>query len=178
MSNTKFMVTVTTDVTPSGLARQLAIVDGLANIDSIEHTGKFISNPLTSKHVSINSGAVTASGYVSFSSFAAGNTVTVANQVLTGMTANPSGVPTQFKVGTNDYAAASGLTNLINTTGVATPSGVVTAVQDAKNINVFSAVPGAIGNIVSLAISANGSVSGSYLTTGAEGTKADINYGL
>lgn len=121
--------------------------------------------------------AVSATGSVTLSSFVATNTVTVNGTILTGSD-TPSGA-VQFATGVSDAASATALAACIN--AHTTLKKVVSAAVDsttASKVNITCLVPGVIGNLCTLAISANGSVSGANLTGGSEDTNVTIAHGI
>lgn len=118
--------------------------------------------------VQVNSGdAVAAHGTVTFASFVATNTFTIANQVFTAETSGATG-QNQFNIGGSDTLSAAAAVVVINSNThinqfvVASSSGAV--------ITVTCLVPGEIGNYIALAISAHGSVSAATLASGANAT--------
>lgn len=120
---------------------------------------------LGSLAVTIDDGdEVSASGTVTFSSIADGDTVTVAGVVFTAKASGASG-NAQFNIGASDSTAATAFAAKVN----AHPSLTNVASAAATNAvtTITAAVSGPIGNLVSLAISAHGSVSGANLTSGA-----------
>ena len=117
--------------------------------------------------VQVNSGdAVTASGTVTFASFAAADTFTVGSETFTA-SASPSG-NNQFLVTGGDTLAAAAAAAKIN----AHPNllQTVTATSALAVITITCKVPGLIGNYINIAISAHGSVSGAKLASGADAT--------
>lgn len=120
---------------------------------------------------------VAATGTVTFSSFAAADTVTINGAVFTA-SASPSGA-NQFLVTGGDTLAAAALTAKINSaTAPANVLGCVTATSSGAVITLTCVVPGLIGNTQTLAISAHGSVSAARMASGTEGTTATYHHGL
>lgn len=118
-------------------------------------------------------GAV-ASGTITLSSFVAGNTVTINGVVLTSA-ASPSG-QSQFLSTGGDTVVAAAIAACINAhTSLYT---VVSATSALGVVTVSMLEPGLIGNLGTLAISANGSVSGANLTGGTDGTYTALAKGL
>jgi hypothetical protein len=131
----------------------------------------------------VSTGGVQATDAVTFSSFANNNTVTVNGVVFTGKTAGTQSGVQQFSIGTSDTAAATNLAARINNTdGVGAPPakvfGVVTASSAATVVTITAVEPGAVGNLYTLAISANGSVTGANFASGTDGTVTAISKGL
>lgn len=130
-------------------------------------------------------------GTVLLSSFAAADTVTV-NGVVFTCSATPTGA-NQFMLGADDSATAQYLLNAIaanpdgrvagitvtrstatltfNYDGIMTLAASAHATVADTTIVLTSILPGQIGNLCTLAISAHGSVSGAVMTGGTEGTQ-------
>lgn len=132
----------------------------------------------------VSANGVASTDTITFSSFANTNTVTINGVVFTGTTAAPVSNVT-FKIGANDTATAVNLAALINnTTGNtygAPPAkvwGVVYAVASGATVILTAVEPGAVGNLYTLAISANGSVTGANFASGTDGTITYISKGL
>lgn len=110
--------------------------------------------------------AVQASGTVTLSSHVATNTVTINGTVFTCVASGA--VANQYNVGTDTVTAAN-LAAAINASVTANIAGLVTATSAAAVVTVTAVTPGLLGNLVTLAISANGSVSGANATGGTQG---------
>jgi hypothetical protein len=129
----------------------------------------------------VHAGGTRATNAVTFSSFVATNTVTVNGVTLTGR-ATPTLV-SEFTVGATDAITAQNFANVINGLGtIGNPPakvwGVVTATVASNVVTLNFVAPGAIGNLGTLAISANGSVTGANFASGADGTITAIAKGL
>ena len=168
-----FRVDVECEATNSGLFSDLN--PATDSLDTLTRTGRYIADSVHPKGVRVCAGANKATGTVTFSSFAFGDTVTINGQALTGVT-TPSGV-TEFAIGSNTVTATN-LADLVDESALAALSGIVSAESEAAVVTLTADVPGLIGNAITLAISAHGSVSGSRLSGGTDGLKADINAGL
>lgn len=121
--------------------------------------------------------AVAAINAVTFSSVVATNTVTVCGTVFTGSD-TPSGA-VQFETGVSDASSAASLAAKIN--AHTTVSKLVTAAQDATTaakVNLTCNTPGLVGNFLTLAISANGSVTGATFASGNEGNNGTLHKGI
>lgn len=123
--------------------------------------------------LTFNIGAVAASGTITLSSFVADDTVAVAGVTLTGK-ASPS-TDVQFAIGADDTATAANLAACINAKSTLSPFLLATSALGV--VTVTSKIPGLIGNKVTLAISAHGSVSAANLANGAEGSIVVKKYG-
>ena len=134
---------------------------------SISRWFQGIASGARSAYARVLTGGVAATGSVTFSSIAAADTVTVNGVVFTG--SNSPSTDVQFLTGTGDPASATSLAAKIN--AKITVGGSVYAAVDSANsskVNITCNVPGYIGNLCSLAISAHGSVSGAVLSGGSE----------
>ena len=132
----------------------------------------------------VSTGGVQATDAVTFSSFVNTNTVTVNGVVFTG-TSGSITTNAQFKIGATDTITASNFAARINNTdgnaNGAPPAKVVGVVQatSAAAVATLTAVEsGAIANLYTLAISANGSVTGANFAGGTDGTVTYISKGL
>jgi hypothetical protein len=121
--------------------------------------------------------AVAATGTVTFSSIANNDTVTVNGRVYTAKTSGATGLQ-QFNIGGSDAQAALNFQAILNADTSTLVANVVTASSQSSAVSLITAlVPGNIGNLGTLAISAHGSVSGANLTGGSEDTNVTINKG-
>lgn len=129
-------------------------------------------------------GGTPSTDTITFTAFANTNTVTINGVVFTGTTVAPVSNVT-FQIGANDTATAANLVKLLNnTTGNAfgpPPAkvwGVVQATSAAGVVTLTATEPGAITNLYTLAISANGSVGSALFTGGADGTITALAKGI
>lgn len=120
-------------------------------------------------------GGVSASGTVTFASLANNDTITVGSQVFTAKTSGATGT-NQFNLGANDTAAATAFASAVN----ANPSlvGVVTATSALAVTTIAAVAQGPTSNMIALAISAHGSVSGAFLSGGVSATSNLMHCGL
>jgi hypothetical protein len=117
-------------------------------------------------------GAVKAAGTVTLVSQVATNTVTINGVVLTAVA---SGATTdQYNVGGGDTTAAASLASAINAN--TTLDGMVVATSSLGVVTVTALVPGELGNAITLAISANGSVSAARMAGGTNGDTETTHY--
>lgn len=122
----------------------------------------------------VNGGStgVKASGTVTFSSLANNDTVTVGGVTFTAKTSGATGA--QFNLGASDSDAAANFAAVVNSN--ATTQGMVTASATGAVTTVTALPYGTIGNLVSLAISAHGSVSAATLAGGINVTANTFTY--
>jgi len=118
-------------------------------------------------------GGAAASGTVTLSSLVADNTVTVGSIVFTAK-ASPAGA-TQFAVGADDDETAENLAAAINAHTSLT--NVVSASAAAAVVTISASRKLKMGNMIALAISANGSVSGATLSGGTDPTQNVMHCG-
>lgn len=152
------------DFSPGGLDAANNFVDYVSGLTGGAILGAYLAFKV---------GAVEASGTITFSSFAADDTITVAGVTLTAKASGATGP--QFNIGvspTNNGTAAAAAAKI---NSYAPYAGVVTASALANVVTVTAAVPGLIGNGLGLVISAHGSVSGALLTGGDDGTAYNID---
>jgi phage tail sheath gpL-like len=119
-------------------------------------------------------GAVSAVNAVTFSSIAEDDTVTVCGTVFTGKDA-PAGA-VQFETGVSDASSAASLASVIN--AHTTVGKLVTASAAAAVVTLTCNTPGLVGNFLTLAISAHGSVTGATFASGAEGNNGTLHKGI
>ncbi len=137
------------------LGRLARYIDGLGD-------GAFYFNTVTE-----DVGATQATGTVTFSSVAAGDTVTIGSTVYTGTNGTPNASQFQTNVTPSaaaDKVAAASLATKLNTWTT------LSNVAATAVVNVTAKHAGSLGNFIPLAISAHGSVSGATLSGGAAGT--------
>ncbi len=115
---------------------------------------------------------VFATGTITLSSLVATDTVTVAGATYTCVASGATG-PLQFNVGADDTASAASIAALVNAD---TATGAATATSALGVVTVNAYLPGKIGNLVSLGISAHGSKSGALLTGGTNGDQERTHY--
>jgi phage tail sheath gpL-like len=120
--------------------------------------------------VAIN--AAKASGTITLSSHVATDTVTVNGIVFTCVASGATG--NQYNVGADDTATAVALAAAINAN--ATLLLMVVATSALGVVTLTALYPGALGNAVTLAISAHGSVSAARMAGGDNGAQSKTHY--
>lgn len=115
-----------------------------------------------------------ATGTVTLSAHVATDTVTINGTILTCVAAGATG--NQYNVGGTDTETAANLAATINASS--SFSGLVTATSASNVVTLTAARPGKLGNAVTLAISAHGSVSAARMAGGDNGASSKTyNYG-
>ena len=127
-----------------------------------------------SASIRVVQGAVSAVNAVTLASIVQNDTVTVCGTVFTGKDA-PAGA-VQFLTGTTDELSAVSLAAVIN--AHTTVGKLVTATSALKVVSLTCNTPGLVGNFLTLAISAHGSVTGAVFASGAEGNNGTLHQGI
>lgn len=156
-----------------GNVKNVAIANAFRNIGDWFQSigsGSRSFNGYTSK------GGAAASGTITLSSFVNSNTITINGTVFTGETSGATG--NQFNIGGSDTITAANAVAAINASATAIVANVVTASSAGAVITITAKEAGTIGNLGTLAISANGSVSGANLTGGTDGTVSALAKGM
>ena len=170
----------------STLARSILIAGNVAIANVFRNIAEFFQSigiGLRGFNGYVSAGGVQAYDAVTFSSIANTNTVTINGVVFTAKTSGTQSGVQQFSIGTSDTQAATNLAARINNTdGVGAPPakvfGVVTASSALGVVTITAVEPGAVGNLYTLAISANGSVTGANFAGGTDGTITYLSKGL
>lgn len=131
------------------------------------------SGARTGTSMVVKTGAVAASGTITFSALANNDTVTINSVVFTAKTSGATG--NQFNLGSSDTDAATNLAAVLNASAAAGIVNVISASSNAAVVTITAQTPGVAGNNIGLAISAHGTVSAATLASGSEGTKTTIS---
>jgi hypothetical protein len=176
MANSTFSVIVTSQESAQAVKDklQLGSVSPSMLFDRLARYFERIGSGNIGAKAYVSTTVVQATGTVTFASFADSDTITVNGTVLTGKTSPGSAV--QFAVGASNAACATNAAACINANTTVNKQVVATAALAV--VTVTSLVPGAFGNLGTLAISAHGSVSGANLTTGAQDVPTIISHGV
>jgi hypothetical protein len=177
-------------VNVTGITAGSSITIPLANLANVSIANAFRN--IGSWFQSIGIGTRTFKGFVhvngtaainkiTFSSFVATDTVTINGVTMTGR-ATPT-LAAEFTIGATDTITAANLVKVINGSGtIAVPPakiwGVVSATSSGAVVTLTSLVTGTIGNLMTLAISGHGSVTGANFASGADGTITSLAKGL
>ena len=157
-------------------------LQGLANVsiaNAFRNIGLFfdgIGIGTRSFNGSVMSNGVAAFGVITFSSIANNDTITINGTVFTAKTSNATG--NQFNLGSSDTQAAANAAAAINASATAIVSNVVIATSAGALLTIGAAKEqGTVGNLMTLAISAHGSVS-TAVAGGTDGTVVNIAKGI
>lgn len=169
MSNSSFVVVVTSADNANGVLAKIG--HGGAGQGTVGKTAAYLQTlgaGIIDSSISILTSAVAATGTVTFSGISNNDTVTINGRIYTAKTSGASGL-NQFNIGGSDAQAAINLAAAINADTSALISGVVTATAASGVVTLTCVTPGVLGNLVTIAISAHGSVSGGgLLASGAQ----------
>lgn len=157
---------------------RLRMIPGF-NGGAIERLGDWINaigGGVHSGRFTVATTAVQATGTITLSSMVAGDTITINGTVFTAEVSGATG--NQFNVGASDTATAINAAAAINGSATNNVSKNVSATSSAAVITITSLVPGYIGNMNTIAISAHGSVSGANLTGGSEDANVVMYNGI
>lgn len=113
-----------------------------------------------------------ATGTITLSSHVATNTVTVNGITFTAVASGATG--NQYNIGASDTETAASLASAINAN--TTLDGMVVATSALGVVTLTAVLPGELGNAVTLAISANGSVSAARMSGGTNGAVEKTHY--
>lgn len=123
----------------------------------------------------ISTNGVQALGKITFSSFVAGDTITINGTTFTGESSGAT--LNQFNIGGTDTITATNAAAAINASATAVVSNVVTATSSGAILTITAKESGTIGNLMTLAISAHGSVS-TAVAGGTDGTVTALAKGI
>lgn len=140
----------------------LKIIDFMKKVVSGAHPASVLTR--------INS--VKATGTITLSSHVATDTVTVNGITFTCVASGATG--NQYNVGGDDTATAVALAAVLNAN--TTLDGMIVATSALGVVTLTALVPGELGNAVTLAISAHGSVSAARMASGTNGDTETTHY--
>jgi phage tail sheath gpL-like len=135
----------------------------------------YMQKSVTGSHpavVQTKIGGVKATGTITLSSHVATDTVTVNGIVFTCVASGAVG--NQYNVGGSDTLTGDNLVVALNAN--ATLAGMIIATNALGVVTLTALVPGALGNAITLAISAHGSVSAARMASGANGDTETTHY--
>ncbi len=177
MANSVFNLMITTQDSAQAVKDKfnLARQSPVALLDSIASYINRMAGGNISAKVYVSTTVVQASGTITLSSFVEDDTVTINGTLLTGKN-TPSGAA-QFAILGTDTLTAAALAACINAN--TTLNKQVVATSALAVVTVSALVPGAFGNLGTIAISAHGSVSGGgLLASGAQDAVTTISHGV
>lgn len=116
--------------------------------------------------------AVKATGTITLSAHVATDTVTVNGITFTCVASGATG--NQYNVGGSDTLTAVELVNALNAN--TTLDGMIVATSASGVVTLTALLPGELGNAVTLAISAHGSVSAARMAGGTNGTTETTHF--
>ncbi len=174
MATTYVQLVVAHDETSANDQQDLYAETGLREL-AAEKIQKFMRSQTSGGHpcsilTRINS--VKASGTITLSAHVATNTVTINGVTLTAVSGAAGA--NQYDVSGGDTTGAASLVLAIAAN--ATLASMVQGTSALGVVTVTAVVPGAIGNAVTLAISANGSVSAARMAGGTNGDTETTHY--
>lgn len=140
----------------------LKIVDFMKKVVSGSHPASVLTR--------INS--VKATGTITLSSHVATDTVAVNGITFTCVASGATG--NQYNVGADDTATAVNLVAALNAN--TTLDGMIVATSALGVVTITALVPGELGNAITLAISAHGSVSAARMAGGTNGDTETTHY--
>src|SRR5579872_447490 len=108
-----------------------------------------IAGGVHSGRLTIATNAVQASGTITFSSFAAADTITIDGVVFTGEASGATG--NQFNIGASDTITAANAVAAINASTTSGLNSMIVASSSGAVITIKSLIPGYIGNMNTLA---------------------------
>ena len=168
------MLVLAHDETSANVQRDLYAETGYSELASAK-IKDYVKNCVAGAHpvvVQTKINAAKASGTVTLASFVADDTVTINGLIFVGK-ASPSGA-LEFACGVSDTADAAALAAKIN--AHTTLDGMVVATSALGVVTLTALVPGELGNAVTLAISAHGSVSAARMAGGTNGDTETTHY--
>jgi hypothetical protein len=168
------MVIVAHDETSANAQQDLIAETGYSMLAGLKLKDYFkrITSGIRPGVVQTKVNAVKASGTITFSSHANTNTTTINGITFTAVTSGATG--NQYNIGADDTETAANAAAAYNAN--ATLDGMIIATSDAEVVTITSLIPGEIGNALTLAISANGSVSAARLSGGTNGDVERTHY--
>lgn len=168
------MVVVAHDETAANAQRDLIAETGYVELAGLKLKDyfKMITCGIRPATVQTKVNAVKATGTITLSSHVATNTVTINGVTFTCVASGATG--NQYNVGGSDTLTAAALATAINAS--TDTDGLVSASAASGVVTLTALIPGELGNAVTLAISANGSVSAARMAGGTNGEYERTHY--
>ncbi len=165
---------ISLDETSANVQRDLYAETGLKELAGLKITD-FFKKVISGIHPAViqtKINAVKATGTITLSSHVANDIVTVNGIAFTCKTSGATG--NEYNVGVDDTATAVNLAAALNAN--TTLDGMIVATSALGVVTVTALVPGELGNAVTLAISAHGSVSAARMAGGTNGDTETTHY--
>jgi phage tail sheath gpL-like len=168
------MLVVAHDETQANVERDLYAETGYKELAGVKLNDyiKRCTSGINNATVQTKINAVKATGTITLSSHVATNTVTVNGIAFACVASGATGA--QYNVGADDTETAVNLAAALNAN--TTLDGMIVATSALGVVTVTALVPGELGNAITLAISANGSVSAARMAGGTNGTTETTHY--
>jgi phage tail sheath gpL-like len=163
----------------SDLVNKLAVLNNVSIANAFRNVGKWFEDVGIGTRTFngyVMAGGVPASGTVTFTAIVATDTVTVNGTVFTAVASNPTN--NQFVVGGSQAITAANFAAAVEASTTAIIANNVSASASGAVITLTSEETGTIGNLMTLAISAHGTVSGANMTGGTDGTVTELAKGI
>lgn len=170
------LVVVSVDETQANIERDLIAEAGLQELAGmkLKNVIKAVTSGVRPGTIQTKANAVKATGTVTLVSHLATHTVTVNGVTFTCVASGATG--NQYNVGASDSLTAVNMAAAINAS--TDTDGLVLATAGVASVTLTALVPTELGNAVTLAISAGGSVSGARMSGGTNGSsERSHNYG-
>lgn len=168
------MIIVSLDETQANNEADLIAETGYVELAGLKLKNfiKMIVSGMRPATVQTKSNAVKATGTITLSSHVETDTVTVNGIAFTCVASGATG--NQYNVGADDTATAVALVTALNAN--TTLDGMIVATSALGVVTVTALIPGELGNAITLAISAHGSVSAARMAGGTNGTSEKTHY--
>jgi phage tail sheath gpL-like len=179
MANSVFNILITTQDSAQAVKDKLILSrqSPTTLLEAIAQYFHRMSGGITAAKVQVSTTVVQASGTITFSSFVQDDTITVNGTLLTGKDSPSGSAQFQTGAGTTDTTIAAAAAACINANSTLNKQVVATSASNV--LTVTALVPGAFGNLGTIAISAHGSVSGGgLLASGAQDAVTTISHGI
>lgn len=174
MSTIYQMLVVAQDEVTGNVQRDLYAETGLQELAGVK-LRDYMKKCTSGAHpavVQTKVGMAKATGTITLSAHVATDTVTVNGITFTCVASGATG--NQYNVGADDTATAVALAAVLNAN--TTLDGMVVATSALGVVTLTALVPGELGNAITLAISAHGSVSAARMAGGTNGDTETTHY--
>lgn len=174
--SSKMVLIVDSDLSADGLESVVNLAPGqLDAVQSLENYLGAVSGGNQSADLTVNQGAVSASGTITSTGTAtAAQTMKIANETLTAVASGADPAVGEFNVSATVGTQATSIALAINS--MPELSGIVTAVANAGIVTVTAVVPGVVGNGIELVDVDLGNVTVAAMSGGSNGTQYVLNF--